>query len=485
MIRPLTALTLAGLVALNCPLFSQPATGPTASSAGSSVVSIPEANSAGPEFLGHVLGESFESFAASAVNQPEYRMTTCRQSTTWGGIHTIPAVIVTGLFDSVNEGQLEQGILVPKYSVQDGDYSIDCASDLHLDKNGNATGEINNGFLGQAAFRDGGLEALVLVLPQKWDDVMANATQQLGSPTKQAQEGSLHLAGWMTNSYVVALSERVTNDLKRSVVIYFATRYRAYQDGVCKTCNLNATESQPAGMALASMVPIADVAVTPTKGGSTSVAPVADVSASLAKVASTSSVPIPVVPVTPTKTGSASVVPVADVAAIPVKVPSASAVPVPVFGATPTNVASASVVPVADVAAIPAKVPSASAVPVPVVGATPTNVASASVVPVAVVAATPASVASASVVPAAVAAAVPAQKSSVVQITSEPDGADIEVDGNFVGSTPSQVELPPGDYSLRVTKNGYVPWEKKLHTIGGNVTINAEMGSQPMVYHVK
>jgi hypothetical protein len=449
MIRPLTALTLAGLVALNCPLFSQPATGPTASSVGSSVVSIPESKGAGPEFLGHVLGESFESFAASAVNQPEYRMTTCKQSTTWGGIHTIPAVIVTGLFDSVNEGQLEQGILVPKYSVQDGDYSIDCASDLHLDKNGNATGEINNGFLGQAAFRDGGLEALVLVLPQKWDDVMANATQQLGSPTKQAQEGSLHLAGWMTNSYVVALSERVTNDLKRSVVIYFATRYRAYQDGVCKTCNLNATESQPAGMALASMVPIADV------------------SASLAKVA------------------SASVVPVADVAAIPAKVPSASAVPVPVVAATPTNVASASVVPVADVAAIPAKVPSASAVPVPVVAATPTNVASASVVPVAVVAATPASVASASVVPAAVAAAVPAQKSSVVQITSEPDGADIEVDGNFVGSTPSQVELPPGDYSLRVTKNGYVPWEKKLHTIGGNVTINAEMGSQPMVYHVK
>jgi hypothetical protein len=431
MIRPLTALTLAGLVALNCPLFSQPATGPTASSVGSSVVSIPESKGAGPEFLGHVLGESFESFAASAVNQPEYRMTTCKQSTTWGGIHTIPAVIVTGLFDSVNEGQLEQGILVPKYSVQDGDYSIDCASDLHLDKNGNATGEINNGFLGQAAFRDGGLEALVLVLPQKWDDVMANATQQLGSPTKQAQEGSLHLAGWMTNSYVVALSERVTNDLKRSVVIYFATRYRAYQDGVCKTCNLNATESQPAGMALASMVPIADV------------------SASLAKVASTSSVPVPVV------------------------------------AATPTNLASASVVPVADVAAIPAKVPSASAVPVPVVAATPTNVASASVVPVAVVAATPASVASASVVPAAVAAAVPAQKSSVVQITSEPDGADIEVDGNFVGSTPSQVELPPGDYSLRVTKNGYVPWEKKLHTIGGNVTINAEMGSQPMVYHVK
>jgi PEGA domain len=468
MIRPLTALTLAGLVALNCPLFSQPATGPTASSAGSSVVSIPEARGAGPEFLGHVLGESFESFAASAVNQPEYRMTTCRQSTTWGGIHTIPAVIVTGLFDSVNEGQLEQGILVPKYSVQDGDYSIDCASDLHLDKNGNATGEINNGFLGQAAFRDGGLEALVLVLPQKWDDVMANATQQLGSPTKQAQEGSLHLAGWMTNSYVVALSERVTNDLKRSVVIYFATRYRAYQDGVCKTCNLNATESQPAGMALASMVPIADVAAIPAKVPSASAVP-----------------PVPVVAATPTNVASASVVPVADVAAIPAKVPSASAVPVPVVAATPTNVASASVVPVADVAAIPAKVPSASAVPVPVVAATPTNVASASVVPVAVVAATPASVASASVVPAAVAAAVPAQKSSVVQITSEPDGADIEVDGNFVGSTPSQVELPPGDYSLRVTKNGYVPWEKKLHTIGGNVTINAEMGSQPMVYHVK
>jgi hypothetical protein len=47
--------------------------------------------------------------------------------------------------------------------------------------------------------------------------------------------------------------------------------------------------------------------------------------------------------------------------------------------------------------------------------------------------------------PVAVAAVVaPVQdKHSVLQVMPDPGGADVELDGNFVGNTPSQVDVPP------------------------------------------
>ena len=70
-----------------------------------------------------------------------------------------------------------------------------------------------------------------------------------------------------------------------------------------------------------------------------------------------------------------------------------------------------------------------------------------------------------------------------VMIKSNIADADIEVDR--VGDTPAQLQLPPGDHIFRLTKDGFVPWEKKLHTTAGNVTVNAEMESQPTVYHTR
>lgn len=80
----------------------------------------------------------------------------------------------------------------------------------------------------------------------------------------------------------------------------------------------------------------------------------------------------------------------------------------------------------------------------------------------------------------------PAQeKKTIVQITSDPDiGADIEVDGNFVGQTPSRLELSNGDHTLRLTMNGFAPWEKKFHAAGGTVTIDAQM-NEPTIYRVR
>jgi len=70
-----------------------------------------------------------------------------------------------------------------------------------------------------------------------------------------------------------------------------------------------------------------------------------------------------------------------------------------------------------------------------------------------------------------------APKPSVTKLSvaSNPSSADIEVDGNFVGNTPSTVELDAGDHILRVSKSGYSTWERKLKANGGNVNINAEL----------
>lgn len=67
-------------------------------------------------------------------------------------------------------------------------------------------------------------------------------------------------------------------------------------------------------------------------------------------------------------------------------------------------------------------------------------------------------------------------------IACVPDGADIEVDGSFVGNAPSDIQLPDGYHTVTVKKTGYKDWERTLKVTGGsNVHLNAELekaGSQ-------
>ncbi len=65
-----------------------------------------------------------------------------------------------------------------------------------------------------------------------------------------------------------------------------------------------------------------------------------------------------------------------------------------------------------------------------------------------------------------------------LMVASTPDGADIAVDGSFVGNTPSTVNVPEGDHTVTVTKNGYKTWERKIKSMGGNVRLNAELEAQ-------
>jgi hypothetical protein len=62
-----------------------------------------------------------------------------------------------------------------------------------------------------------------------------------------------------------------------------------------------------------------------------------------------------------------------------------------------------------------------------------------------------------------------------VSITSNPSGADIQIDGNYVGSTPSEVKLPPGTVLIKIQKKGFNAWERRLKISGGDVKVSADL----------
>jgi hypothetical protein len=46
------------------------------------------------------------------------------------------------------------------------------------------------------------------------------------------------------------------------------------------------------------------------------------------------------------------------------------------------------------------------------------------------------------------------------------------LDGSFVGNTPSEIDVTPGDHTLTVSKAGFKPWERKFKATGGSGNIS-------------
>jgi PEGA domain len=69
---------------------------------------------------------------------------------------------------------------------------------------------------------------------------------------------------------------------------------------------------------------------------------------------------------------------------------------------------------------------------------------------------------------------------SNLAISSAPVGADIYVDQNFVGNTPSTVNVPSGKHSVSVRKPGFQDWVREMSFSGGTITLNAQMAPQPV-----
>jgi len=68
--------------------------------------------------------------------------------------------------------------------------------------------------------------------------------------------------------------------------------------------------------------------------------------------------------------------------------------------------------------------------------------------------------------------------STEIAFSSTPDGAEIELDGRFMGSTPSTIGVPGGEHMVRVSKRGYRPYEKRLRTTGGTIRLHADLQAE-------
>jgi hypothetical protein len=74
----------------------------------------------------------------------------------------------------------------------------------------------------------------------------------------------------------------------------------------------------------------------------------------------------------------------------------------------------------------------------------------------------------------ATSASAAAPQSSITVDASAPN-CEIEVDGNFMGSTPSTLNLAPGKHEIVVKKTGYQDWSRSMMVGSGAVRLSADM----------
>jgi hypothetical protein len=62
-----------------------------------------------------------------------------------------------------------------------------------------------------------------------------------------------------------------------------------------------------------------------------------------------------------------------------------------------------------------------------------------------------------------------------LDLSSTPTGAEITIDGNFVGNTPSSLNVVAGDHAISMKIAGYQSWDRTIHTAGGKVNLTATL----------
>jgi hypothetical protein len=68
---------------------------------------------------------------------------------------------------------------------------------------------------------------------------------------------------------------------------------------------------------------------------------------------------------------------------------------------------------------------------------------------------------------------------STVAVSSSPSGADIFVDEDFVGTTPSTINVTTGKHVVTVKKSGFQDWICAVSFSGGSITLDAELAGAP------
>lgn len=64
---------------------------------------------------------------------------------------------------------------------------------------------------------------------------------------------------------------------------------------------------------------------------------------------------------------------------------------------------------------------------------------------------------------------------TVLQISSAPGGAQVQLDGADVGSTPLNLTVTAGKHEISVKKTGYSDWATTIGASGGTVQVNAAL----------
>jgi hypothetical protein len=69
-----------------------------------------------------------------------------------------------------------------------------------------------------------------------------------------------------------------------------------------------------------------------------------------------------------------------------------------------------------------------------------------------------------------------AEIEALIALVSTPAGADVNVDGAFVGSAPATLKLKPGKHTIKVTMAGYKDWSRDMTVLpGSQVNLAATM----------
>jgi len=67
-----------------------------------------------------------------------------------------------------------------------------------------------------------------------------------------------------------------------------------------------------------------------------------------------------------------------------------------------------------------------------------------------------------------------------IAINSVPGGADIMIDGKFVGNTPAHLRLRSGDHVIGIEKSGFKSWQRTISTTAGSsLTITPTLDKNP------
>jgi hypothetical protein len=66
-----------------------------------------------------------------------------------------------------------------------------------------------------------------------------------------------------------------------------------------------------------------------------------------------------------------------------------------------------------------------------------------------------------------------------VNVSSNPVGADVFADGDFVGNSPTVLKLAPGKRTVAVKSSGYAEWSKEITVQSGpEVQLTANLEKQ-------